>query len=174
MTIFFSRRTNSANRRRSQISLELLEGRCLPSTVINLGDHVPGSLRDAIATTPAGGTVDFQPGLSGTITLTDAALAIATHLTTAGPAAGVITVSDSTLSGNGNSDTDGGAIYNVGTLMVQHNTFSGNGGRDAFGGAIRNDGKMTVDGSIFSGNTGNSGGGIYNVGTISVNNSAFS
>src|SRR5690349_8746694 len=73
--------------------LELLETRSLLSTVTNLTDHDPGSLRDAIASTPPGGTVDFRSGLSGTITLTTAPLTIAKDLTIAGPGSGDITVS---------------------------------------------------------------------------------
>src|SRR5262249_20810660 len=80
-------------RQRTRLCLELLESRCLPSTVTNLRDHDPGSLRDAIATTPPGGTVDFQPGLSGTITLTSDTLAIVNDLTIAGPGSNVVTVS---------------------------------------------------------------------------------
>jgi hypothetical protein len=38
--------------------------------VTSLTDSGPGSLREAIAYTASGGTVDFQPGLRGTITLT--------------------------------------------------------------------------------------------------------
>src|SRR5262249_37399020 len=76
-----------------RLFLELLEARCLPSTVTNLTDHDPGSLRDAIATTPSGGTVDFQPGLTGTIVLTTGELAINKDLTIVGPGADVITVS---------------------------------------------------------------------------------
>src|SRR5438309_10133958 len=79
--------------RRGRPSLESLESRCLPSTVTNLTDHDPGSLRDALATTPQGGIVDFQPGLSGTITLTSATLALTQDLTIAGLGAGLITVS---------------------------------------------------------------------------------
>jgi hypothetical protein len=75
-----------------------LEARLAPSTVTNLLDAGPGSLRQAIADTPAGGTVDFQPGLRGTIALTGGQLAIAKDLTITGPGAGVITVS-----GNGTS-----------------------------------------------------------------------
>src|SRR5262245_6909968 len=73
--------------------LEVLEGRCVPSTVTNLNDAGPGSLRDAIALTPPGGTVDFQPGLTGTIVLRTGELAVAKDLTIAGPAAAVLTVS---------------------------------------------------------------------------------
>src|SRR5436309_16086934 len=57
-------------RPRVPLRVEALEGRWVPATVTTLSDGVPGSLRDALATTPAGGVVDFQPGLSGPITLT--------------------------------------------------------------------------------------------------------
>src|SRR5215472_15019234 len=87
------RRTDRPTRRRSRLVLESLEGRWVPSTVTNLSDHDPGSLRDAIATTPAGGIVDFEAGLSGTIILTTGELAINKDLTIAGPGADVITVS---------------------------------------------------------------------------------
>src|SRR6516164_4234442 len=73
--------------------LENLESRELPSTVTNLNDTGSGSLRQAILDTPASGTVDFQPGLSGTITLTSDELLIDKDLNIAGPGAGVITVS---------------------------------------------------------------------------------
>src|SRR6516162_1585480 len=73
--------------------LEVLEGRCLPSTVTNLDNAGPGSLRQAILDTPAGGTVDFQPGLTGIITLTTGELALSKNLTITGPGANVITVS---------------------------------------------------------------------------------
>src|SRR5262249_11192475 len=82
-----------SNRQRSRLLLEVLEGRCLPSTVTNLSDHDPGSLRDAIASTPGGGTIDFQPGLSGTITLTTGGLALNKDVTITGPGADVVTVS---------------------------------------------------------------------------------
>jgi hypothetical protein len=72
--------------------LEMLETRYLPSTVTNLADSDPGSLRDAIATTEPGGIVDFQPDLAGTIILTSGELAINKDLTIAGPGAGIITV----------------------------------------------------------------------------------
>src|SRR6516225_8501060 len=92
------RRADPPSRRRSRPRVETLEGRCLPSTVTNLLDAGPGSLRDAIATTPAGGTVDFQPGLTGTITLTSGELAINEDLTITGPGADVITVSGNNAS----------------------------------------------------------------------------
>src|SRR5262249_30471777 len=81
--------------KRCRPRLEGLEERCVPSTVINLSDHDPGSLRDAIAITPSGGTVTFQHGLTGIITLTTGELAISKDLTIAGPGASTITVSGS-------------------------------------------------------------------------------
>jgi hypothetical protein len=54
----------------------------------------PGSLRDALTTTPAGGTVDFEPFLSGgAITLTSGALAITKDIAIAFYPPGPITVS---------------------------------------------------------------------------------
>jgi hypothetical protein len=87
-------RRSLPRRRHGRLSLEVLEDRCVPSTVTNLSDHDPGSLRAAIASTAPGSTVDFQPGLTGTITLTTGELAIAKNLTIAGPGpTSVITVS---------------------------------------------------------------------------------
>jgi hypothetical protein len=83
-------RRRSRRAAENRLSLEWLEARCLPSTVTTLSDHDPGSLRDAVATTPSGGTVDFQPGLNGTITLTMGELAINKDLTIDGPGASVI------------------------------------------------------------------------------------
>jgi predicted outer membrane repeat protein len=64
--------------------------------------------------------------------------------------------------------TNGGGIYNAGTLIVMNSAFSGN--RD---GGIFNDsiGTLTVSNSAFSGN---SGSGISNIGTLTVTNSTFS
>jgi hypothetical protein len=102
--------------------------------VTNLNDAGMGSLRDAIAATPSGGTVDFQPGLSGTITLTTGELGISKDLTISGPGAdvirvggggasrvfditGIFTVSTSGLTiadGNAIGGFDGGGISNPG------------------------------------------------------------
>ena len=139
------RRTNLANRRRSQLCLEILECRYVPSTVTNLVDAGPGSLRDALATTPLGGMVDFQPGLSGTITLTNATLTITEDVTITGPGAGVITVSGNntiqvfnlapavtvtmtglTIANGSNPSGDGGGISSSGTLAISDCAFSAN------------------------------------------------
>ena len=112
--------------------LEVLEGRCLPSTVTNLNDAGAGSLRDAIAVTPSGGTVDFQAGLTGTILLSTGELAITKDLIIAGPGADVITVSGNhasrvfniggaftvAISGLTIADSPVYSIQNYGTLAV--------------------------------------------------------
>jgi hypothetical protein len=127
---------------------------------------VPGSLRDAIATTEAGGTVDFQTGLSGTIMLTAGELDVFKNLTITGPGADIVTVSGDqvsrvfyttatvTISGltiaNGHSALNGGGIYNVGALVL--------------------DG-CTIRDNVVTGIPSNEGGGIFNADLLVVNNS---
>ena len=60
-------------------------------TVTNLNDSGAGSLRDAISTAAAGDTVNFTPGLSGTINVASE-IPITKALTIEGPAASAITV----------------------------------------------------------------------------------
>jgi hypothetical protein len=162
--------------------------------VTNLNDADLGSLRQAILDTPAGGTVDFQPGLTGTITLTSGELAISKDLTIAGPGADVLAVSGNhasrvfdiaatfiaslaglTISDGRVSGTErGGGISNGGTLTVTGCTLSFN-GTPGFGGGIYNfgTGLLTVTGSTFTGNAAFSGGGIRNEGTLTVTDSTF-
>jgi predicted outer membrane repeat protein len=182
-------------------AIETLEGRCLPSTVTNLLDSGLGSLRQAIRDTPAGGTVDFQAGLTGTITLTTGELAIARNLTITGPQADLITVGGNHASrvfditgaftvhmaaltiANGaessvvGTDTsapmEGGGILNNGTLTLTNCTLRGNAADS--GGGISNNGTLTVSNCTFSGNTaGDGGGGILNNGTLTVSSCTFS
>jgi hypothetical protein len=177
----------------------MLEGRCLPSTVTTLNDAGLGSLRDAIAITASGGTVDFQAGLSGTIILTSGELAITRDLTIAGPGADLITVSGNhtsrvfnigaaftvdisgmTIANGLVTNASGGGISNSGTLTVTNTILSGNFGTvwDIDNGAgIFNSGSLTVTSSTISGNsTAGLGGGIFNSGsgTVSVTNSTLS
>src|SRR6516225_4654550 len=92
-------RWESRERRPSQPSfLEYLEGRWVPTTVTNLLDSGPGSLRQAIIDTPASGTVDFQPGLTGTITLTSGELDLHQSITIQGHGAAALAVSGNNAS----------------------------------------------------------------------------
>ena len=76
---------------------------------------------------------------------------------------------------NGTSSV-GGAIYNHGILTVKNSTFTGNNATN-FGGAIYNDGgTLDVNDCNFLNNAANSyGGAIYNVnnGNLNINNSTF-
>jgi hypothetical protein len=77
-------------------------------------------------------------------------------------AGGVLTVTNSTLSGN--SADYGGGIYNAdGDLTVSNSTLSGNSATTSGGGIYNADGALTVTNSTVSGNSATtSGGGIYN------------
>jgi hypothetical protein len=189
--------TTVSKRQHTRLYLEFLECRCVPSTVTNLADSGPGSLRDALATTSAGGTVDFQPGLNGTITLTSGELDITQEVNIAGPGSSIITVSGNkasrvfnirapftvSISGltiaNGSVDTgSGGGIYNSGTLAVtacavRDNTVTSH-AVPSNGAGIFNAGRMMISSSIISGNTAvDSGGGIENAGTMTVTDCTF-
>jgi predicted outer membrane repeat protein len=163
--------------------------------VTNLADAGPGSLRQAIIDTPAGGTVDFQQGLRGTITLTTGELPIAKSLTITGPGSDVLTVSGNHVSrvfditgsvtvaisgltiadGNFSSNSGyGGAIDNFfGTLTLTDCTLSGN-FANVGGGAIYSTGMLTLTDCTLSGNFTNvRGGGIYSTGTLTVTTSTL-
>jgi predicted outer membrane repeat protein len=84
---------------------------------------------------------------------------------------GILTVNNSTFTGNLGSN--GGAIYNEGTLTVNNSSFTENEAVQN-GAVILNHGTLTVDNSTFTGNLGSNGGAIFNYGGIlTVNNSTF-
>jgi hypothetical protein len=166
----------------------------MPSTVTNLMDSGPGSLRQAILDTPAGGTVDFQPDLTGTITLSTGALDIAKDLTIDGPGASTITVSGNHTSrvfyiesadtvaiagltiADGSDPIRGGGVMNFGQLTITDSVISRCSTNDTAsdGGGIANDGTLTVVHSTVSSNFGAGGagvggaGGISNRGTVTI------
>jgi hypothetical protein len=165
-------------RRPTRPGLEALETRCVPTTVTNLGDAGAGSLRQEIANTAAGGTVDFAPGLTGTITLTSGEIVINKNLTISGPGAGLLSVS-----GNNNSrifDITSGANVSVGISGLTLTGGNGTGGGNLGGGAIRIDQNETVSisNTVVTGNTssGDDGGGLLgrSGSILSVTDSTFS
>ncbi|MFL6107345.1 MAG: beta strand repeat-containing protein [Marmoricola sp.] len=90
------------------------------------------------------------------------------------PAAGTLTITGGTMSGN-SATTGGGAIYNAGTLSMTGTTLSGN--SSASGGALyeQTSGNASITNGSIASNTGTSvAGGIYNVGTaLSVNGTSI-
>ena len=162
-------------------------------TVTDLSDSTSdtGSLRYLIAHSNSGDTINFQAGLTGTITLTNGTLSISQDLTIQGPGASSLTISGNnastvftvnsgtvtldSLTITGGSDANfGGGITNLGTLTVSNCTLSGNFGTQ--GGGIVNGGTLTVSNCTFSGNTANGfGGGIDNAfATATISDSTFS
>src|SRR5262249_41152360 len=127
--------------------LEGLEDRCLLRTVMNLNDSGDGSLRQAILSTPAGGTVDFEAGLTGAIALTMGELAIPNDLTIAGPGADTVTVSGS----------DASRVFNIGanhTVAISGLTIADGRSPNDRGGGIHNYlSTLTVTDCIFRGNS---------------------
>jgi predicted outer membrane repeat protein len=157
-------------------------------TVTNLNSSGAGSLRQAIADAASGDTIDFS--VTGTILLADLGeLIIDKNLIIDGPGAanltirpavgpfrvfridsGTVTISGLTISHG--STSDGGGIYNHGTLTVSNCILSNNSATDE-GGGIYNDGTLTVTNSTFTGNTAGDGGGINNSGILTVSGSTF-
>jgi predicted outer membrane repeat protein len=172
------------------------EDRILPSTVTNLNDSGPGSLRDAIQSAASGDTITFDPSLNGgTIYLTSGALQIAKNLTIIGPGApeltvdgsssstvfvsgGIVSISGVTIADGYQSSEffSGGGIVNTGTLtldavVLANNYSAGNGG----GISNRFDGTVTIIDSLFTGNyAAGTGGAIYSdSGVVTVTSSTL-
>ena len=134
----------------SRPRLEPLEDRFLPSvfTVIDLGDAGSGSglqgdLRYAIDT--ANGNADlsnrivFQPGLAGTITLTQGKLVVTKPLEIDGPGADVLTVSGNHQSGVFDIEAPAGQTVIFSDLAIADGTGAGQQFGFVAGGGLFND-----------------------------------
>jgi hypothetical protein len=151
------------------------------ATVTNNNDSGAGSLRDAIANTASGGTIDFAPALDGqTITLTSGALVINQTLTISGPGAGSLTIH-----GDGSDPVFDIDIMPPASTSVTISglTITGGHARDTGGGGISASSvaTLTLDGDVITGNQATlrtngsfGGGGVFvNGGTVNVSNSAI-
>jgi hypothetical protein len=86
---------------------------------------------------------------------------------------GVLTVSDSTVSGN-SATFSGGGFYNAGTLTINNSSVSGNSATSQ-GGGVYSNGSLSVNDSILSGNSATEGGGICDVNlNLTVSDSTLS
>ena len=121
-----------------RLQVEVLEGRCLPSTytVTNLLDSGPGSLREAVTAAnanPGADAINFAT--TGTIALTSGQLDITDSLTIDGPGANALTVSGNDASRVfdvvGGVDASSEITVAIAGLTVAH-------GRATVGGGIRN------------------------------------
>jgi hypothetical protein len=181
--------------------IEILEDRCLPSTltVTTTNDSGPGSLRAEIAASHSGDTINFAPSLTNqTIRLTSGELAVTKSLTIeqANPGLVVIdgnfasrifdvggsaSVSLDNLEIQDGAASDGGGIKNNGSLTLNQCFLRGNfafgtlAGRQIVGGeggAVDNRGTMTInESSAFLNTAFGSGGAITNHGTITMTDS---
>ena len=113
-----------------------------------------------VTVTPwVGGPAGSSAVLNGTFTTFDSVVEVASGVSG-------VTLEDLTIE-NG-YDTNGGGILNNGTLTLTDSTVSGNGNSSDLGGGIYNGGTMTITDSTIANNTAEDGGGIFNVGTMTI------
>jgi len=181
----------------------LEDRRLLTQTVTTNADSGLGSLRAALAAAAPGELVNFAPTLTGGQTITLAStLAITQNVVISAAGVTPVTVSgnnavtvfsfsaavtsatiDSLTIANGlgnlGSGSDGGGIFNSGTLTLQNSTLSGN-GADGDGGGIYNAAGATlhVQSTTISYNpavkaVNGKGGGIFNAGLATLTSSTL-
>jgi parallel beta-helix repeat protein len=144
--------------------------------VTNLNDAGPGSLRQAIDDSRTGDTVDFEPGLTGTITLTSGELRVFEGITIAGPGADAITinagralrvfnlgpVSPMVISGLTITGGTSGGIYNAtSSLTIRDCVITGNRGARGAGLSIAYSTVTVIDSVIRDNTSTDRGGGVY-------------
>jgi hypothetical protein len=181
------------NRFRRHLSVEQLEDRRMLAmfTVTNLNDapvamtgSAPGTLRQAIFDANATNepdVIEFQAGLTGTITLTKGQLDINKALSIVGPGAAMLTIDasgndptpDSTLhDGNNANDGDGSRIFRcIEPIEFSVSGVTLTGGDTNFGGAIRHSaydfgGSLAIADTVITGNVATGGGGAIDMSTF--------
>jgi hypothetical protein len=187
---FKSRSGERLLRNVSKPTLEAFEDRNLPSTftVVNLGDTGRGSglmgdLRYAVNTANANpdlsNRIMFQPGLAGTIGLTQGPLTVNKNLEVDGPGQDLLTVSGSHKSGVLYITADPRVhVVNVSGLTISDGTGITVAGDNVGGGIYNDHADLTLARCTIAGNAVGDfgyGGGIYNrSGTLTLNSSTVS
>ncbi|MBL4836133.1 MAG: DUF4347 domain-containing protein [Kordiimonadaceae bacterium] len=151
------------------------------------------SLREAIANAAPGDTIDFQAGLSGTITLTNGQLEIGQDLTIDGDnngddgaditidanntsrvfhiTGGTVTLESLVITGgNISSDSGGGILSDTGTTVTINNSRISGNVANAGGGILSND-TLIVTNSLITDNTADTAAGIFSIGSLTLTNS---
>ncbi len=162
--------------------LEVLEDRCMPSTltVTNPGDdvNVAGTLRYDVAHAQSGDTILITPALHGApIVLTQGELLLTQNVTIVG-----LPNNPETISGGGASrvfEVASGAQVSLSNLILTDGDGVASPTRsdpnDGGGGALLIDSgaTLTVRDSTLSGNSATFGGGVFNFGTLTVRDSTL-
>jgi hypothetical protein len=165
-------------------------------TITNTNDSGPGSLRQAVADTSDGDTINATL-VSGSIELSGGELLVNKDVTINGPGAEKLSVENTrssrafeiasgkvvTISGlaiNNGHAIVGGGIYNAGILQVMRCSISGNEAAEfrenGMGGGIYNENgaTLTVINCVISRNRADQGGGIYNSGSTQIASTTIS
>ena len=123
-------------------------------TVTTVHDDGPGSLRQAIASSAPGDSINFALKLPATIMLSST-LVIDQDLTVLGPGADKLTVMRSRAKHTPSFrvfDVEAGAVVLAGMTIRNGSAFSGTNIHDNVGGGILNRGSLTVSNCVIAGN----------------------
>jgi CSLREA domain-containing protein len=148
--------------------------------VTNTADSGAGSLRQAITdanVNPGIDAINFQTGLTGTITLLSALPDLSTSMDINGPGPTQLTIQRSTAGGTPTFRIfriNSGQVVNISGLTLSNGSAPGGAFPGNSGGAILNSGSLVLSNILISGNTADSGGGISNQGPLTLRNTIVS
>jgi hypothetical protein len=135
----------------------------LTATVTNLNDAGAGSLRQALADVGSGGTIDFQSGLSGDITI-DSTLVAPRPITIAGPGHATLAIARNTGAGNFRlmeTGSGSGSYCHHMAISLKGLTFRDGDAGGAYGGAIFNCANLSIEDARFTNNAAAFGAAVF-------------